>query len=163
MSRNPPGLQGMPPIIEKWSTFLNEKELKTVGIVVCLDDKQQFLIIRRSKIDNRAGEWTMPGGHIDDQDGSIEEGAVRELQEEANLTCSASDLVYLGTPKPQKYYFLTQKWHGSVIIDQPNPKTGEIEHDAYKWASINDIKELANTEIPIYLLEKAIEMVKNAK
>jgi len=146
-----------------WDTFLTEKEQKTVGVVACLNDEQQFLIIRRSKIDKREGSWTIPGGHIDDQDGSIEEGAVRELQEETNLTCSVSDLVYLGTSKPQKYYFLTQKWHGSVIIDQPNPKTDEIEHDGYKWATIEEIKDIEDTEIPIYLLEKALEMVKNAK
>jgi 8-oxo-dGTP pyrophosphatase MutT (NUDIX family) len=148
---------------QTWNEFLTEGELKTVGVVVCLNDKQQFLIIRRSDIDRRGGQWTMPGGHIDDQDGSIEVGAVRELQEEANLTCTPSDLVYLGTPKPQKYYFLTQKWEGSVNVDHPNPKTDEIEHDDYKWATINEIKDIDDTEIPIYLLEKALEMVKNAK
>ena len=46
----------------KCNDFLTEGELKTVGIVVCLNDKQQFLIIRRSDIDARAGQWTMPGG-----------------------------------------------------------------------------------------------------
>ena len=146
-----------------WNKFLTEGELKIVGIVVCLNDKQQFLIIRRSDIDKRGGSWTIPGGHVDDQDGFIEEGAVRELQEETNLICSTSDLVYLGEPSPQKHYFLTQKWHGNVIIDQPNPKTGEIEHDDYKWATIEEIKDIDNTEIPIYLLEKALEMSKNAK
>ncbi len=40
-----------------WNTFLSEGELKTAGIVVCLDDKQQFLIIRRSNIDEREGQW----------------------------------------------------------------------------------------------------------
>ena len=39
-----------------WNRFLTEGELKTVGIVVCLNDKQQFLIIRRSDIDDRAGQ-----------------------------------------------------------------------------------------------------------
>mgnify|MGYP001420882844 FL=1 len=52
----------------KWNIFLTEKELKTVGIVVCIDDKQRFLIIRRSNIDDRGGNWTIPGGHIDDED-----------------------------------------------------------------------------------------------
>ena len=146
-----------------WDTFLTEKEQKTVGVVACLNDEQQFLIIRRSKIDKRAGSWTMPGGHIDDQDGSIEAGAVRELQEEANLTCKAADLEYLGKPGPEKYYFLTQKWRGSVNVDQPNPKTGEIEHDDYQWATIEEIKDIDDTEIPIYLLEKALDMSKNAK
>ena len=82
-----------------WKDFLTEGELKTVGVVACLNDKQQFLIIRRSKIDKRAGEWTMPGGHVEDEDGSIEAGAARELKEEANLICNPSDLKYLGKPK----------------------------------------------------------------
>ena len=146
-----------------WNGFLAEKELKTVGVIVCLNDEQQFLLIRRSNIDDRAGQWTMPGGHVDDTDGSIEAGAIRELEEEANLKCSLSDLAYLGEPKNGKHYFLTQKWTGEVSVDKPNPKTAEIEHDAYKWATIEEIKDIDNTEIPIYLLEKAIEMAKNAK
>ena len=148
-------------IKSNWNTFLTEKELKTVGIVVCLDDKQRFLIIRRSKIDVRVGQWTIPGGHIDEEDGSIEKGAVRELFEETNLTCEVSDLSYLGEAKPDKFYFLTKKWNGNIDIDKPNPITGLIEHDDYMWASIEDIKDIDNSEIPIYLLEKALEMSKN--
>jgi 8-oxo-dGTP pyrophosphatase MutT (NUDIX family) len=146
-----------------WKGFLTEDELKTVGIVVCLNDQEQFLILQRSDIDRRKGSWTLPGGHIDDNDGSIEAGAVRELQEEANLSCTPDDLTYIGEPSSRKYYFLTQKWHGRVNISQPNPHTGEIEHDDYKWATIEEIKDIDDTEIPIYLLEKALEMVKNAK
>ena len=134
-----------------------------MGIIVCLNDEQQFLIIRRSNIDERAGQWTMPGGHIDDEDGSIEAGAVRELEEEANLVCKISNLRYLGKKGKNKHYFLTQKWSGSVNIDKPNPKTNEIEHDDYKWVTIEEIKELEDTKIPIYLLEKALEMSKNVK
>ncbi len=145
----------------KWNMFLTEGELSDVGIVVCLNDKQQFLIIRRSDIDDRAGQWTIPGGHIDDEDNSIEAGAVRELDEEANLKCDVSDLTFLGEPKKKKYYFLTTKWTGEVNVNKPNPHTGEVEHDDYKWATINDIKDIDNSEIPIYLLEKALEMSKN--
>jgi len=147
--------------MNKWNKFLTEGELKTVGIVACLNDKQQFLVLRRSDIDDREGEWTLPGGHVDDKDGSIEAGAIRELKEEAHLTCEASDLVYLGEPKPEKHYFLTQKWSGEVNVDKPNPKTGEVEHDAYKWLTSDEIKELENSKIPNYLLEKALEISKN--
>ena len=104
----------------KWEKFLIEGELNTVGIVVCLNDKQQFLLIRRSNIDERAGQWTLPGGHIDDEDNSIEAGAVRELKEEANLFCKISDLKYLGKKGKNKYYFLTQKWTGNVDVSNPN-------------------------------------------
>jgi len=128
---------------------------------MCLNSNDEFLILRRSKIDKRAGRWTMPGGHIDDEDGSIEKGAVRELEEEAGLRCDMSDLIYMGEPKKKKHYYLTQNWAGDVNVDKPNPHTGEIEHDAYKWASVEQIKRLENSEIPIYLLEKALEKVKN--
>jgi 8-oxo-dGTP pyrophosphatase MutT (NUDIX family) len=144
--------------MNRWNKLLTEGELKTVGIVACLNDKQQFLVIRRSDIDNRAGQWTMPGGHIDDKDCTIEHGAARELEEEANLTCDVCDLTYLGQPKPEKFMFLTQKWSGEVNVDKPNPKTNEIEHDAYKWLTIEEIKELADNKIPIYLLEKALSL-----
>ena len=144
-----------------WKSFLTEDELKEVGIVACLDDKQRFLIIRRSDIDERAGMWTIPGGHIDDNDSSIEYGAVRELEEETDLVCLVENLIYLGEPKPKKYYFLTRKWHGAVDVNIPIPKTGQVEHDDYKWSTINEIKDITNSEIPIYLLEKALEMSKN--
>ena len=146
-----------------WKSFVTEGKDTDVGIVVCLNDEQQFLILRRSDIDDREGQWTMPGGHVDPEDGSIEAGAARELLEEANLACKISDLVYLGSPKSRKYYFLTLKWSGEVNVDKPNPKTGEIEHDDYKWATIKDIKELDDTNIPIYLLEKALEIQKEGE
>ena len=142
----------------EWKSFLNENKVKTAGIIICLNEKQQFLIIRRSDMDDRVGQWTIPGGHIDDSDRSIESGAVRELDEETNLLCNTEDLIYLGEPKPKKYYFLTQKWTGTINIDKPNPKTGYIEHDKWKWATIDEIKDIANTEIPIYLLEKALKI-----
>jgi len=145
----------------KWKEFITEGELKTVGIVICVNDKEEFLIIRRSDIDKRAGQWTMPGGHVDDEDGGIEQGAIRELEEETGLSCKISDLIYLGEPRLNKHYYVTQDWTGSVDIDKPNPHTGEIEHDNWKWATIEEIKEIENTEIPIYLLKKALEKVKN--
>ena len=77
------------------------------------------------------------------------------------MLCNTRDLIYLGEPKPQKYYFLTTKWTGTVKVDKPNPHTGLIEHDDYRWTTIEQIKEIANSEIPIYLLEKALEMSKN--
>ncbi len=142
----------------EWKSFLTKSKVKAAGIVICLNKNQQFLIIRRSDMDERVGQWTIPGGHIDESDRSVEAGAVRELDEETNLLCNTEDLIYLGEPKPKKYYFLSQKWTGTVDISKPNPKTGIIEHDDWKWATIDVIKDIANSEIPIYLLEKALKI-----
>jgi len=149
------------PITESWNKFLTEEDLKAAGIVVCMDGNQQFLIIRRANAGERTGQWTIPGGHIDDEDHSIEAGSIRELKEETNLNCSEENLVFLGEPKPQKYYFYAKEWSGRVDVLIPNPKTDEIEHDEYRWAAIEEIKDITNSEIPIYLLEKALEMSKN--
>ncbi len=146
-----------------WNRFLKEGDLKAAGIVVCIDRNQRFLIVKRANAGERDGQWTIPGGHIDDADGSIEAGATRELKEETNLVCSEENLVFLGEPLPQKYYFYAKKWRGEVDVHVPNPKTGDIEHDDYKWATIDEIKEIENSEIPIYLLEKAIKMAENKK
>jgi len=140
---------------------VQEEDPKTAGIVVCIDEDDKFLIIRRSDIDKRCGQWTIPGGHIDDKDKSIEAGAIRELKEETNLTCSRANLVFLEEAKPDKFYFWAKKWSGDVDVSMPNPETGLIEHDSYKWASINDIKDIDHSEIPIYLLEKALETSEN--
>ncbi len=144
----------------KWDTYTASNRERDAGIVICID-KNRFLIIRRSNIDKRGGQWTIPGGHIDEKDRSVESGAIRELKEETNLECFEEDLIYLGEPKPQKYYFLANRWRGKVNVSIPNPITGEIEHDSYMWATIEEIKDIANSEIPIYLLEKALEMSKN--
>ena len=146
---------------KKWNDFVSKDKIKAAGIVICFDDKDRVLIIRRSSIDKRAGQWTIPGGHIDEKDVSIEAGAARELKEETNLSCNADALIYIAEPKPEKFYFLAPSWSGDVDVNIPNPETGEVEHDDYRWASIEDIKDIDNTEIPIYLLDKALEIFKN--
>tara|TARA_R110001583_G_scaffold90353_3_gene232195 strand:+ start:673 stop:1131 length:459 start_codon:yes stop_codon:yes gene_type:complete len=149
--------------MNKWARYLNENRLTAAGIIVIIDDDGLFLIIRRSDADKRSGEWTIPGGHIDEKDCTIEHGAIRELKEETNLNCEVCDLVYLGQPKPEKFYFYAKKWDGDVNVSIPNPETDEIEHDDYKWSTLEEVKDIDNTEIPIYLLEKALEMSKNER
>ena len=43
-------------------------------------------------------------------------------------------------------------------VDKPNPHTGQVEHDDWKWLTIEQVKDLENSEIPIYLLEKALKL-----
>tara|TARA_R110002020_G_scaffold44161_4_gene127576 strand:+ start:6076 stop:6525 length:450 start_codon:yes stop_codon:yes gene_type:complete len=144
-----------------WVNFLNEERLPEASIVVCINEHEKILILRRSSIDHRAGQWTLPGGHIDEKDTSIEVAGARELFEETNLRCELKDLNYLGEPHPGKYYFWTQDWYGKISVHTPNPESGEVEHDDWRWATIEEIKEIEDTEIPIYLLEKALEMSNN--
>lgn len=153
------------PIEASCRRFLNEgkNEEYAAGIVICLDKNARFLVIRRGPNDDREGQWTIPGGHIDDEDTSIKSGAQREFKEETNLHVELSDMQYIGMPKPEKFYYLALEWQGEVKIDMPNPKTGLIEHDDYRWVTIEELKGIENSEIPIYLLEEALEIYKEYK
>jgi 8-oxo-dGTP pyrophosphatase MutT (NUDIX family) len=148
---------------QKWNKFLNEDKKKNIASIVCINDDQQILILRRSKTDkHKPLRWDLPGGHIDPSDNSLEAGAVRELQEEADLKVSVGDLIYVTKRelhKANRYIFVTTKWTGKVEL-KPNPKTDIIEHDEYKWATIEEIKELEQSIIPNYILSKAFDKIK---
>ena len=79
----------------KWNNFLSEGKKSDAGIVVCINDDDEIFIIRRGPEDDKAGVWTIPGGHIDPEDASVESGAARELFEETDISCESSNLKYL--------------------------------------------------------------------
>ena len=147
-----------------WNKFLNENKKKDIASVVCINDKQQILILRRSKTDkHRPLHWDLPGGHIDPSDDSLEAGAARELQEEAGLKTSIGDLMYVTRRelhRATRYTFVTTNWTGAVQL-KPNPKTDILEHDDHKWATIEEIKDLEQSIIPNYILRKALDKIKN--
>ncbi len=148
---------------KNWINFLNEEKKKDIASIVCVNDKQQILILRRSETDkHKAHFWDLPGGHIDPSDNSLEAGAVRELQEEAGLKVVVEDLIYVtkrGLRNANRYIFVTTKWTGEINL-KPNPKTDILEHDDHKWATIEEIKELEQSIIPNYILRKALAKIK---
>jgi len=163
--------------MKDWDKFIKEtKNPKVVaGIVACLNEEGKFLMVKRSKTDKlHPGYWEWPGGHIDDTDESIEAGAARELEEEANVHANVSDLTYFAVQSfsrpafedPTKdlhvtrYFFITQKYTGEAKI-VPNPVTGILEHDDLRWATKEEILSMDNTEIDDYLLDKALKAVDN--
>lgn len=152
-------------IMKKWHNFLNEvkKKRKTIACIICVNEGDKVLVIKRSKDeDTKQGHWDLPGGHVDDDDKSIEAAALRELEEETGLTSSKKDLIYVDkvtTGDADKYFYTTTKWSGTIKF-QENPKTGVIEHNDSKWVSIEDVKDDKSLELrtfPAYLLDRAME------
>jgi ADP-ribose pyrophosphatase YjhB (NUDIX family) len=148
--------------------FFNEvKKRKTVGFVICIAENDEFLIIKRSAEEGtKEGYWDLPGGHIDDEDKSIEKGILRELKEETNLEAYENDLQYIqkiNSEDANKYFYAIKTWSGEIKF-KPNPKTGVIEHTEAKWKTIEEIKDDKSLELrtfPIYLLDKALKKFKN--
>lgn len=47
--------------------------------VIIFDDSDRVLLVQRAATDSMPNRWEIPGGAVDREDGSILEGAVREV------------------------------------------------------------------------------------
>ena len=130
---------------------------REVASCFIIDEQNRFLIVRRSDTDWwRPLHWEIPGGKIDDTDETANHAAIREVQEETGI-----DLIqcrYMEIYKNEritKFYFTSRWWEGDVAIPITQ-ENGVIEHDAYKWASINDLKNQEDLIIPVEVFERAL-------
>lgn len=123
------------------------------GIAVFQDGK--LLVVRRVAHDDfLAGEWELPGGGVDVGE-SIEQGAVRELKEETNLevekmigTFEGFDYTTPKKPKVRQINFKVSVKPGDISL---------IEHDMFKWITVNEIEELKTNAVMKDCLENAFK------
>ncbi len=130
---------------------------REVASCFIIDDEDRFLIVRRSDTDWwRPLHWEIPGGKIDDTDSTANHAAIREVQEETGLELIQCRFMELyKSERITKFYFISRWWAGDVGIPITQ-KNGVIEHDAYKWASIDDLKNQEDLIIPVEVFERAL-------
>jgi 8-oxo-dGTP pyrophosphatase MutT (NUDIX family) len=114
-----------------------------IAIVTVISKDKKFLVIRRSELSNKTGQWESPAGHIDKGE-SPEEAAIRELKEEAGLEAKFF-------PK-RKIIDIVSGGKGMIFLGGIPRNSNEIkvtlnpkEHDKYKWLSLAEIMRLENT------------------
>ncbi len=139
---------------------MTEQNNREVGSCIIVDNKDRVLILLRGSTDPwKPGWWDLPGGHLDGDEMPME-GAAREAEEEAGLT--VRNLQKVGI-KPigrmVKYFFVTRDYDGSVSL-KPNPKTGIVEHDEYKWATIEELAHFRKSLVPVNMVRKALSLVR---
>ena len=152
---------------KKWRIFIKRgKDLEGLAArTICVDEKNRILLIKRAPgSETGAGKWDIPGGHVDEDDSSLEAAAQRELFEETNIFYPENDLIYVGRNdwKGDKVYYYAFPYNRDKILLLPNPESGFVEHTNYEWATIDQIKEYEKQELttfPIYLLRMALEKV----
>ena len=107
----------------------NKDTEKVVKAVIYSDDK--LLLIKRSDYTAKhAGEWDLPGGHIE-VDEPKEEALRREVKEETGL--EISDVRPLRTVEKTTFYRAQSKGDDVILSD---------EHTEYRWVSEEEIKKL---------------------
>lgn len=123
-----------------------EPVLPAATVVLVRDGAQglEALLVQRNKaVQHMGGMWVFPGGKVDEADYPADRdeyqaavnAAIRETQEEAGLTVSADQLVYLAhwtTPEGAKKRFAT--WFFLTILEdgqQVQVDGGEIAE--YRW------------------------------
>jgi 8-oxo-dGTP pyrophosphatase MutT (NUDIX family) len=145
--------------VTEGNTEMSRDNIKEVASCIVFDNKDRILIIKRSKTDDwKPGWWDIPGGHMEEGEIPIE-GATRETDEESGLT--VRNLVQVETkqfPDIIKHFFATRDYDGEVYF-RPNEKTGIVEHDDYKWVTIEQLEDIQNSVVPLSTVKKAMHLV----
>jgi 8-oxo-dGTP pyrophosphatase MutT (NUDIX family) len=97
----------------------------------------QVLVLKRSKTDERRpGEWDFPGGGVEAGEGP-DEGAARELFEEAGITVKSKHLIMLYAEtafyEPRKDSNTRSLFIARISTEQAQSVVLSHEHDEYKW------------------------------
>ncbi|TID16853.1 ATP-dependent (S)-NAD(P)H-hydrate dehydratase [Venturia nashicola] len=106
----------------------------------------RILLVQRAGHDSMPHRWEVPGGGCDKEDPSILFGAARELWEEAGLVAASigprvgADHIF-GTRRGlvvSRYNFIVEPVMGEA--GELNVKLDPNEHEAFVWATEEDIK-----------------------
>lgn len=108
-----------------------------VCLVVTLDDKDRFLVIRRSAKNSRAGNWECPLGHRDPGE-SATTAAHREVEEETGLKVKLFPKTFdKKSPDGKRIRVYLARVQGKTTVT-----TNPTEHDAHRWVPWNQLDSI---------------------
>ena len=105
-----------------------------VATVTIVESTQNILLVKRS-IQPHLGKWSLPSGYVDRGE-KVEEAAVREVKEEANLAIKLTGLIGIYSGKGPVILIVFRAY---PINGSPSP--GEEVSDI-SWFQINNLPEL---------------------
>ncbi len=121
---------------------MTEIKVRAVGVLI-KDDK--VLLIHRMQDGKEF--WVLPGGGKEENE-TVKEAVVREIEEEASIQCEIVELLYKHKYSDighKHYYYLCKYISGKPKLGDFNEmKTMEEEDQKYnpKWVSINKLPRL---------------------
>ncbi len=109
---------------------------KIVATIVIVN-QDKILVLKRGPNQSNPNLWNFPGGSVE-KDETLEEGAIRELKEEANLEVNSDYVEYIGTINRDSLEvncYITREYSGEVKINK--------ESSEFKWVTLEELKKLA--------------------
>lgn len=110
-----------------------KRDTDKIAKAVVIKGDKALLLKRSNYMKKYAGEWDLPGGHVQ-EDESLEDGLRREIEEETGLKISS----------PKKLYTDGRTYYYRAETDESEIKLS-AEHTEHKFVSAEDIE---NMEIP---------------
>ena len=134
-----------------------EKPMVGVGAVIFKND--EILLIKRGN-PPLAGEWSIPGGKLEENE-SIIEAVQREIKEECNVLVDIDDLIdlfeYIEKDEKNrvKYHFIVFDFRAQYL-------KGELDHlsdaSAARWVKVNDLDKYKMKKDTKNMIMKALNM-----
>ena len=135
-----------------------EDEIKKPGETVyadCIirDKNDKLLLLKRTSSDEfRAGEWCLPGGHVEDGETPVD-AMKREVKEETNIDVDDYNRFVDSNQNPNgstsNYFSYTYDGDGVIILNSN-------EHDSYQWMTED---EWSDVKMVGQLKERLKEMI----
>lgn len=136
---------------------MNKRHMVTPAVwIFFMNEDREILLIRRHNTGWRDGWYTIPAGHVEAFE-SPTDCAIREANEEVNLTIAKKDLVlahttyYIADEKDHErvsFFFMATDFSGDANNNEPH------KSDELCWASIDS---LPKKTLPI--VSHVIEMI----
>ena len=118
---------------------MTKKERPKVGVCICIEKDGKYLLHERNG-GHSHGSWAFPGGHLEYGE-SFEEGALRELAEEAGPIevanvrfWTAANTIYENERKHYVLIILKADWvSGEAVVMEPDKC---LQWDWFSWDNL---------------------------
>jgi 8-oxo-dGTP pyrophosphatase MutT (NUDIX family) len=113
--------------------------------VIIVHDHKALLIQRSLADDYRPGDWGIPGGYLEDGDGSLEDTAIREVFEETGLRIIPKEIIFNNTNHATDSLYLVYSAELDVSKTGPEELTSSDEINDIRWVVKKEVGELKLT------------------
>lgn len=131
----------------QWRSKIHDHpELYARAVLIFVTNAEGTLCFFRRTADKTyaPNQWALVGGCVQSGE-SYEQAAIREIEEEINVTPNAQTLRYLGLVTPQEYPGKFFKGVFVITVDMHNVPFNKDDFSELRWMSLKELEALSKT------------------